>query len=177
MIWQNAVNYYFHEIDEWFLENGIHFERFVDDFCFVVDSKTFLLMLPELRSRLGRLGARLNEHKFYCQHYTKGTEWLGTHIKMDRIYVNKRIVDNGMRKARRLNQKVKVRNIEKLLSTMNSYLGVCKNTNGFNQAMKILNELSGEWKRYVRFNKSRVCLEALPQYSYRNRIVHQFNLS
>ena len=177
LIWQNAVNYYFHEIDEWFLENGIHFERFVDDFCFVVDNKIFLLMLPELRRRLEKLGAKLNENKFYCQHYTKGTEWLGAHIKMDRVYVNKRIVDNGMRKARHLSKSVKARHIEKLLSSMNSYLGLCKNTNGFNQAMKILGELSGDWKKYVHFNRKRVCLEALPQYSYRNRIIHQFNLS
>ena len=178
LIWQNAVNYYFHEIDEWLMRNGAVFERFVDDFCFVTDNKTSFLayVMPELRQRLAALGARLNENKFYCQHYTKGVEWLGCHIKMDRIYPNRRIINRGMQKARRMNRHIGATRVERLLSSINSYLGVCKNTNGFSQAMRIVRCLSEKWSRYVRFNRQRVCLEALPEYSHRNRIIHKFHL-
>ena len=107
LIWQNAVNYYFHEVDEWLMVMGVRFERFVDDFAFVVENKTAFLTytMPELRKRLAALGARLNEQKFYCQHYTKGVEWIGCHIKMDRIYVNRRIVRRGEQKVRQLNRR------------------------------------------------------------------------
>ncbi len=178
LIWQNAVNYYFHEIDEWVLSLGINYERFVDDMVFVVDNKTAFLsyILPELRRRLATLGAAMNESKTYCQHYTKGVEWLGCHIKMDRIYVNHRIVGRGINKAHRMNHHVSARHVEHLLSSINSYLGVCKNVNGFNQAMRIIRAMSDKWWKYVAFNRRRVCLQAVPAYSYRNRIIHQFNL-
>lgn len=178
LIWQNAVNYYFHEIDEWVLSLGINYERFVDDMVFVVENKTAFLnyVLPELRSRLAGLGAALNEKKTYCQHYSKGVEWLGCHIKMDRIYVNHRIAGRGLKKAYKMNHRVSARHVEHLLSSVNSYLGVCKNVNGFNQAMRIIRALSDKWWKYVVFNRRRVCLQAVPAYSYRNRIIHQFNL-
>ena len=178
LIWQNAVNYYFHEIDEWLMSEGIVFERFVDDFIFVTKNKTAFLtyVMPELRRRLTALGARLNERKFYCQHYTKGVEWLGTHIKMDRVYVNRRIVKRGKMKARALNRCIRANKVDKLQSSLNSYLGICKNVNGYTQAWQILSQLSTKWREYVRYNRCRVCLQALPAYSYRNRIIHRFNL-
>ena len=178
LIWQNAVNYYFHDIDDWLMEIGVTFERFVDDFCFVTNSKTAFLsyVIPELRKRLESIGAKLNENKFYCQHYTKGVEWIGCHIKMDRIYVNNRIIVRGKQKARRFNKRISERKIERFLSSINSYLGICKNVNGFNQAMQIVRELSDKWREYVFFNRSRCCLQAVPAYSYRNRIINKFHL-
>lgn len=178
LIWQNAVNYYFHEIDEWLSSEGFVFERFVDDFVFVTNNKAAFLpyVIPELRRRLGLLGARLNEKKFYCQHYTRGVEWLGCHIKMDRIYVNRRIVERGRMKARRMNRRISPSRVENVLAAINSYLGVCKNVNGFNQARRIIRCLSGRWFNYVRFNRERVCLEALTPYTHRNYIIHQYKL-
>ena len=178
LIWQNAVNYYFHEIDEWLIRMGITFERFVDDFVFVTDNKEAFLpyVMPELRRRLEPLGAKLNESKFYCQHYTKGVEWLGAHIKMDRIYVNGRIVARGVVKAKRLGKRAGPKRIDRLLSTLNSYLGVCKNVNGYNQAQKIIRCIPDKWWKFVRFNRQRCCLEALPEYNYRNRIINQYKL-
>ena len=179
LIWQNAVNYYFHEIDEWLMSLGIVFERFVDDFVFVTSNKeSFLLyIMPELRRRLAPLGAKLNENKFYCQHYTKGVEWLGAHIKMDRIYINGRIVARGMTRARRFKRRIGPGGIDRLLSSMNSYLGVCKNLNGYNQAQKIIRCIPAGWWAFVKFNRRRCCLEALPQYSFRNRIINQYKLN
>lgn len=151
----------------------------MDDFCFVTNNKTAFLsyVIPELRKKLESIGARLNENKFYCQHYTKGVEWLGCHIKMDRIYPNERIITRGRQKARRFNKRVSERRIERLLSSINSYLGICKNINGFNQAMKIVRELSDKWFDFVFFNRRRRCLQALHAYSYRNRTIHKFHLS
>ncbi len=178
LIWQNAVNYYFHEIDEWLESMGIVYERFVDDFAFVTDNKAAFLsyVMPELRRRLAALGASINENKFYCQHYTKGVEWLGCHIKMDRIYVNRRIVERGRSKARMLNRRISPGRVEKVLSSLNSYLGICKNVNGYNQARRIVRCLSPRWRKYIRFSRKKVCVVSRPRYSFRNRIIHQYKL-
>lgn len=178
LIWQNAVNYYFHEIDEWILGNGIYYERFVDDMVFVVENKTAFLtyFLPELRARLKKLGAKINEDKFYCQHYTKGTEWIGCHIKMDRVYPNKRIIRRALSKLRAMNKNVREKNVDYMISSINSYLGICKNTNGYNQAQVVLREVLPKREKFLVFNRKRVCLQTLPEYSRRNRIIKQFNL-
>lgn len=179
LIWQNAVNYYFHEIDEWVLSLGIHYERFVDDMAFVVQNKTAFLayMMPELRRRLGELGARLNEKKFYCQHYTKGVEWIGVHIKLDRIYPNSRIIRRAKDKVSHLNRHADEGHVEKMLATVNSYLGACKNVNGYNRAMEILARLSPKWWQFVWFNRRRVCLSPLRDYTQRNMIIKRFKLT
>lgn len=177
LIWQNAVNYYFHEVDEWILSMGVKYERFVDDMYFVTDNKEAFLtyFIPEIRKRLEPLGARLN-HKFYCQHYTKGCECLGTHIKMDRLYANNRIIRRAKKKARDCNKRINRNRVGKVLASLNSYLGICKNLNGFKRACEIVGELDEEWWKYIHFNKRRICLEANEEYKERNRIINKFRL-
>ena len=177
LIWQITVNVYFDFLDKWFEENGIVAERYVDDTYIITDNKEMtLLMIPEIRRKLATVGARLNEKKFYCQHISKGVECLGAHIKMDRIYVNNRIIANAKQSVRRHNRKVDENHLDKMLSSVNSYLGVCKNVNGYNQVMQLIRLLSPEWYHYMYFNRRRVCLSPLPQYTQRNRIIHKFNL-
>lgn len=150
--WQNAVNYYFHEVDEWAVKRGYKMERYVDDMVFVVQSLDFLLEIPQIREILERLGARLNEKKTYCQHYTKGLECLGIHIKKDRFYPNKRIIYNAIQKAKSFDNCIRENKIETMVSSMNSYLGICKNTNGFWQAWRIMLSLDRRWWKYVEFD-------------------------
>lgn len=178
LVWQNAVNYYFHEIDEWVLGMGLKYERHVDDMYFVTDNKIAFLayVIPKIRAMLHELGASLNEKKTYVQHYTKGCECLGVHIKMDRVYVNDRVVRHGINKARTFNACIRENKIDALLASMNSYLGICKNVNGYNQANKILRNLSPKWNKFVRFNSQRVCLEALPEYKINKRIINKCHL-
>lgn len=177
LIWQNAVNYYFHEIDEWLLSLGLHYERYVDDLYFVVDNKeAFLLLIPEIRRRLAEIGARLNDSKFYCQHYTKGVECLGTHIKMDRIYPNNRVVRRGIQRAREFNRCIRENKVQTVLSTLNSYLGICKNLNGYGQAWRIVSNLSPKWNKYLEFDKRRVCIVAKNGYKINQQIIKKYKL-
>lgn len=177
LIWQNAVNYYFNDIDLWLESLGIKAERYVDDYYLVVSSKTALLLIPEMRRRVEKLGARLHPKKFYCQHYTKGVECLGMHIKMDRIYPNSRPINRAILKVREFNKRIRPQDIDRLLSSLNSYFGLCKNSNGYNQAMRILREMNPKWFKYVHFNSHRVCLQANDGYKKRQRIIKQHHLS
>ena len=79
-------------------------------------------------------------------------------------------------KAKELNKCIRIGKVEKALQTINSYLGICKNTCGYNQALKIVGTLSDEWKKFIVFNSHRCCLEAIPEYSYRNRVIIKYKL-
>ena len=178
LIWQNAVNYYFNEIDKYALTITPYYNRFTDDMFFIVkDKQSFLKnVIPELRRRLEPLGAKLNEKKFYCQHYSKGCECLGVHIKFDRVYVNKRVIRRGKEKARSFNHNICEDKIDDLLASMNSYLGLCKNANSYKQALNIVNCLSPLWEQFVHFDSSRCCLVANEGFTKRERIIRKFNL-
>ena len=178
LIWQMAVTYYFNDIILWLESIGVHVNVYVDDWYFVVKNKTAFLtfIVPEMRRRLSELGATLNENKFYCQHVSKGCECLGVHIKKQRVYPNERIINRAIKKARELNKCIRIGKIEKALQTINSYLGICKNTCGYNQALKIVGTLSECWNNYIVFNNHRCCLEALPEYNYCNRVIIKYKL-
>ena len=178
LIWQMAVTYYFNDIILWLESVGEHVNVYVDDWYFVVKNKTAFLtfIVPEMRRRLAKLGATLNENKFYCQHVSKGCECLGVHIKQQRVYPNERIINRAIKKAKELNKCIRIGKIEKALQTINSYLGICKNICGYNQALKIVGTLSDEWKKFIVFNTHRCCLEARPEYNYRNRVIIKYKL-
>ena len=173
-----AVTYYFNDIILWLESIGVHVNVYVDDWYFVVKNKTAFLtfIVPEMRRRLAELGATLNENKFYCQYVSKGCECLGVHIKQQRVYPNERIINRAIKKAKELNKCIRIGKIEKALQTINSYLGICKNTCGYNQALKIVGTLSECWNKYIVFNTHRCCLEARPEYNYRNSIIIKYKL-
>ena len=176
LIWQVAVNWYFHELDAYLESNPeIRFERFVDDIYIVARSKDALLLIPEIRERLSAIGARLNEHKFYCQHWSKGAECLGVHIKGARVYLNTRVVNNAVRAARHTGRASDT-SIERVLSSLNSYLGMAKQTCGYNQITKIVNALPKGWAEYMKLNPRRMVLTAKRGHAYRERYARKFNL-
>ena len=178
LIWQMAVTYYFNDIILWLESIGVHVNVYVDDWYFVVKNKTAFLtfIVPEMRRKLAELGATLNENKFYCQHVSKGCECLGVHIKQQRVYPNERIINRAIKKAKELNKCIRIGKIEKALQTINSYLGICKNTCGYKQALKIIGTLSNSWNKFIVFNTHRCCLEARPEYNYRNRVIIKYKL-
>ncbi len=177
LIWQNAVNYYFHEIDEWAIENGIKMERFVDDMYFVTDNKDmFLAQVPVIRQMLAELGASVNEKKFYCQHWSKGIECVGVHIKRDHVLLNHRIFRNAVKKIREMNRNIRPSRVDHLLASVNSYMGMMKNVNGYHLVKILLRELDPQWFQYVGFNRRRVCLQARKGYSKRDLITKAYHL-
>lgn len=176
LLWQNAVNWYFEGVCEWLESMGVTYERYVDDWIIVTRNKevTLSYVIPELRKRLAELGARLNENKFYCQHASKGVEALGVHIKMDRVYPNRRLQGRAIRKIREYNRHIGEKTMWKVISSVNSYLGVMKTTNGYKMASTMLRNLDGRWHDYIRFNKQKVCIE--PNTSKRDYIINKYKL-
>ena len=90
LCWQNAMGLYINDVVKWLQSHDfMRVVVFVDDIYIVTaDKSKALAIIPELRERLAALKVRLNEKKFYCQHYSKGIMCLGSMLKFDRIYTS-----------------------------------------------------------------------------------------
>lgn len=131
-----------------------HHCRYVDDIAFVARKKESLLRLvPMIREVLSSLDLKMNEKKFYFQHYTKGVQFTGAIIKRDRLYAVNTTVENYRKAVVRLNaacERQDIKAISHAVQSVNSYLGIFSHYNEYNIKRKILKEeLSKESWRYL----------------------------
>lgn len=169
LIWQNGMNYYLDDLDHWAIdEMGLLYTRFVDDTVIVTDNKECVLaLMPEIRRRLAVHGCEMHPTKFYCQHYSKGFEFLGHHVRLDRVYVNDRILHRARVKIHELNHCPKPSKVQPLLNSLNSYLGQCKHCNAYGEMRNLLDLIDPRWWEFIHFNEQRRCLQANPGYTFR----------
>lgn len=113
----------------------VRHNRYVDDISFVSKDKEKLLsIIPMLRTELGKLGLRLNEKKFYLQHYSKGVQFTGAVIKPDRIYVTNHTINSFAFAVERLGKASEmgmIDDIKKNIASVNSYLGIMAHYNDY----------------------------------------------
>ena len=166
LIWQNAMNYYLNDFDHYITETlGLHYVRFVDDMVFVVENKeAFLPYMETFREMLKGYGCTMHPRKFYCQHVSKGVEFIGTVLKLDRIYPSGRVVRRAMRQARNLNRCAEPSKVQTLIQSLNSYLGILKTRNGYGWARNIIDAINPKWWGYCYFDLGRVAV--LPREGY-----------
>lgn len=148
---QLFANYYLNSIDWLWDENGIpHHGRYVDDMYGILDDKDKLLsMIPKIKRSLHRLGLRLNNRKFYLQHYTKGVEFTGTIVKPYREYSDNRILDNMAYEIERLNNIHSIKQIEPIVGSINSYLGVLSHVDEYANKRRLLDSISHDVMKYI----------------------------
>lgn len=129
--------------------------RYVDDMVLVARRKeTLLRLMPMIRETLASLGLRLNEKKFYFQHYSKGVRFVGAIIKRDRIYSVNNTINNFRKSVRKLNDAARNGDIEAInhaIQSVNSYLGIFGHYNEYGMKRQIIkDELDEEaWKFFV----------------------------
>lgn len=177
LIWQNAMNYYLNDLDHAILEEwGLHYVRFVDDMVIVTDNKDACLsfVIPEVRRRLAEKNCRLHPSKFYCQHYTKGVEFIGAYIKRGRVYVNNRIVRNAINAVRRHNRRIRQSRVYTFTQSANSHLGIFKTRNGFNVARRYLAEVSPKWWEYCELDERN--MKIVPKVSKIDYLSNKYHL-
>lgn len=123
------MTYYTIELDLFLAGiKDIRYVRFVDDIVIIgKDKRKMLLLMPEIRRICINVGCTLNEQKFYFQHYTKGLEFLGSHIKFQRTYLNNSSIYRFKSKLIQYNKaKVKQYLVVPFRDMVNSYLGMMK---------------------------------------------------
>lgn len=178
LLWQNAMNYYLNDFDWWVINNICpHYVRFVDDMVFVVEDKdAFLPYLEDIRAKLAECGCRMHPTKFYCQHYMKGVEFIGSVIQGSRIYVASRTIRNTRKAITDLNRCARPQKLTEFLSSLNSYLGIYKTRDGLKRANAMMDEVSIKWWAYCSVDENTKAIKALPGYGYHDRIRRKFKL-
>lgn len=147
---QVFANLYLHELDT-FIKKKLkirHYGRYVDDFILIHEDGEYLKeSIAEIRSFLSEhLKLTLHPSKIYFQHFSKWVSFLGALIKSHRIYTGKRIKTNFFVEIERINRTIchdpKVlqdREVQKrILSILNSYLGLMQHFNTFTIRKKLL---------------------------------------
>ena len=161
-------------------ECGIRSTVFMDDCVEVVeeDRKEYALSkLPELRVRLAAKGVRLNEKKFYCQQYWKGLEFLGSHIKPTRLILNDSTYARFLSRIEEFNSLTeKYDNIDRFVSSVNSYLGLLKSRTSYRRIQKVIGKIAPEWWQWLQWDARRQCVIFQPGHTLNDRLNNKYNL-
>lgn len=179
---QKSMGLYINDEIQWLNEEcGIMSTLFMDDCVMVVPEERHgyaLSLFPELRKRLAAKGVMLNEKKFYDQPYHHGLEFLGSHIRPNRIHLNAKTVNRCKAKIVEMNSvKDKERVLEHFICSINSYFGLLKNRTDYKLLIRLLNMIDVAWYRYCYYNPQKQCLSPVSSQKHRQRIYRRYNIS
>ena len=179
LIWQTAMGLYINDEILWLTkECDLHLVCFVDDIVFVIPEERhdyLLSLLPELRFRLAKKGVKLNERKFYDQHAVYGCEFLGSHIRPNRLHTNNSTFDNALYAVDGLNKR-QYKDIDRMASMFNSYGGLLKNRTDHKRLVELRDRLSPEWWQWLDWNENRKCVNFKHEYSINERLNKKYHL-
>lgn len=167
---QLFANFLLNDLD-WYLEaQGIKYHgRYVDDFYLIDrDRQKLLSVIPGIRAKLAEYKLKLNEKKFYLQHYTKGVQFTGSIIKPQRSYTCNHTVANFVMAVRQLNRAKNLRQVEHGIASINSYLGLMKHNNEYNTRKRVLQMIERPAYEYI-YIKGRYEVVALKN-KYKKRL-------
>ena len=131
------------------------YERYVDDFAVVcADKEVILSIRPLITEALRRdLSLQLHGDKFYLQEAKKGTSFVGSVVKQDRIYLINRTI-HGLHEAMGTLNGIcadiiegganyeRLRNLEHAIASVNSYLGFTVHCDAYNVRLKAFAKMS-----------------------------------
>ena len=179
LIWQTAMGLYVNDEIRWLTEDcDMKLVCFVDDIVFVVPEEWheyLLSLLPELRRRLERKGVKLNERKFYDQPAVHGCEFLGSHIRPNRIHLNNHTFGDALYALEGLSKNA-YKDIDKMESVFNSYGGLLKNRTDPGRLMEMKDSLSPLWWQWMEWNEKRLCIAFKSEYSVNERLNKKYHL-
>lgn len=141
----------------WFLEEVFdrfdikYHGRYVDDmYAISRDKGKLFALIRAIREKLAELGLKLNEKKFYMQHYSKGVRFTGAIIKPGRSYVLNRTVNRLKLSIERLNNAKNDYQVNRAVCSINSYLGILRQHNEYSIRKRMLCSISHDvFKEYV----------------------------
>lgn len=149
---QIFANIYLHELD-YFIKNRLkikNYIRFNDDFVIVHQNKMFLENLtPRIQKFLeNELKLTLPNNKIQLRNLNWGVDFLGYIILPNGVLIRKKTKNRLFIKIDRKMKNYQAGEISfnKLVQTVNSYLGILKHCSSFKLRQEILNLITGEIK-------------------------------
>ena len=180
LVWQTAMGLYVNDEIQWLNEQcGVRLVCFVDDIVMVVPEERhqyLLSLLPELRRRLSVKNVRLNERKFYDQPAVHGCEFLGSHIRPNRIHLNNKTYGNATKSIMQKNAPL-YKDIDSMVCTFNSYSGLLKNRTDYKRLISLRDRLTDDWWRILEWNQEKKCLSYREGFTEKERLNRKYKLN
>lgn len=160
---QLLANFYMSFLDEYMVglcrETGAKYERFVDDFAVVCHTKKEVLLLRDKAEAFLRdiLHLTMHRDKVYIQDVTKGVYFVGTVIKMERLYISNRTVGGMVDMLQELQAYIEqignynlgnATMLEHYESSINSYMGFMIDKYTYAIRRKVIKENCPSFFRY-----------------------------
>ncbi len=148
---QVFANFYMAPLDHFIKHDlGIRmYGRYVDDFFLIHRDREYLKeCLPRIREFLSsELSLTLSQRKVVLQRVNHGIKFLGVRIEAGHINIVRRTQENFRSVILEYNEKARRRKLypeerKKLLSSVNSYLGIMRHYNTFNKRVELMSLLS-----------------------------------
>ena len=147
---QVFANFYLSEFDHTLTNMFQYYGRYVDDFYIIDENKNKILKGIEVIKRLATAcHVKLHPKKIYIQHFSKGCSFIGSNLKIDRIYVGNRTVSNCIKCIYQNNLKIVANNTERFVSSINSYFGYLKHCNAYAIKYNLLRMISTDWLNFI----------------------------
>ena len=156
---QILANFYLSKLDK-FIKYELGFQyygRYVDDFVIICKDKQRLLdavpLIVDFAKR--ELSLTIHPNKRYVQHYKNGVRFIGGILKENRFYILNRTKGSLYYKLSTKFAKPSERKLDKLIMTVNSYLGFMRHYNSYNLRKKILTKqgLLDNWSDLIVIDK------------------------
>jgi RNA-directed DNA polymerase len=157
-------NLYLNDFDH-FVANlpGIRYGRYVDDMLLVATDRRLLAkLIVTVRLALRKQGQlALHPKKIYLQHFTKGVDFLGVSIHLYRAYPRHKTKANAYKAVAKWNKLIErqagqldERQRQRMLSSVNSYLGGMGNYRTYRLRSKLVSSLSSRFLNIFHINSS-----------------------
>ena len=180
---QTGMGLYINDEVRWLNDDcGIRTTVFMDDGVMIVPDRLkyyALSLLPEFRRRLVTKGVKMNDKKFYCQQHWKGLEFLGSHIHPWSVILNDTTWARCLARIEEYNQLPtveKYQELDRFISTVNSYTGLLKNRTSYKRIMLLKETIAQDWWQWLDWDACRQCVVSKPQYTFRERLCKKYNL-
>ena len=135
--------------------------------------------MAEETDAMAAKGVKMNDKKFYCQQHWKGLEFLGSHIHPWSVILNDATWARCLARIEEYNQLTtveKYRELDRFISTVNSYTGLLKNRTSYRRICQLHEAIADDWWTWLDWDQRRLCLVSKPQYSFRARLNSKYHL-
>lgn len=153
---QMFANFYLTPFDYYCESLGLIIVRYADDFVIGHENLEYLKSCIPLLKEFANKELLLTIHpdKLYIQECSKGVVFVGAIIKQNRIYCGHRAISKMYEKIISKYSEYKEENLEKFISSINSYLGLMRHYKSYKIRKRFIMNHIKEWLPYITIGKN-----------------------
>ena len=178
---QFFANLYLSLMDKVMDDRG-YYGRYVDDTYNLVKSlEEYHYVKFLMNKEANKVGLKMHPNKQYLQDYKKGFRFIGKYIKGDRIYILNKTKGKFWKRVKyfydefKNRQQITIKDLEYMVSCINSYLGLLKHYKTYNIRKKILSsQYMTALGQYIYVNKNLTKVSIFEDYLCKRTHKHKY---